>query len=81
MVSAYVRWLCAPLGLVASGAMGVGGGGGVCLFPFSLWGFFLCVLLAARSTVCGAPLGVVAGVRTRVMGSTEEMGALMSTYT
>lgn len=40
-----------------------------------------CLLVAARSTVCGAPLGVVAGVRAHVMEGTEEMGGSLSTYT
>jgi hypothetical protein len=77
----HLRMLGLGLG---DGAMLVGGGRWwrYALLPFSLGKCFLCVLVVCwQSAVCGAPLGVVAGVRTHVMESTEEMGVSMSTYT
>ena len=81
MVSAYVRWMgeadCGRLGL----GVDVWWRYGCPLFE----GFFFrcadCVLVAAQSLVCGAPLVIVAGVRTHVMEGTEEKGGSLSTYT
>lgn len=51
-------------------------------FSLLLCGFsFYVCRLSVGVMVCGAPLGVVAGVRAHVMEGTEEMGGSLSTYT
>lgn len=62
-------------------ALGVGGWWR-CVFPLLLCGFaFYVCRLSVGVMVCGAPLGVVAGVRTHFMEGTEVTGVSMSTYT